>query len=64
MGVGVVERAPQWLEQVHDVAQVHWLADPVGQGPALDQLEHEIGGAIVIAVVEDLQDVRMLQAGD
>jgi len=36
----------------------------IGQGPAFDQLEHEIGGPVVIAVVEDFEDVRMLQAGD
>ncbi len=64
VGVGVVERARDRLEQADHLPQLDRLADAVGQGPALDQLQHEIGGAVVVAVVEDLQDVRVLQPGD
>ena len=64
MLVGVVERPRQLLEHEHRLAQLQGLAEPVRQGPSLDQLEDQVGDVVLVAEVEDLQDVRVLEAGD
>src|SRR5206468_4852167 len=62
--VGVVERPRQLLEHPHRLTQLHGLAEPVRQGSSLDELEHQVGEVVLVAEVEDLQDVRMLETGD
>ena len=60
--VRVVEGSSDLFEDPDDLFQVHWLANPVRKSSPLDQLEHEVGRAVLVAEVEDLDDVRVLQA--
>ena len=64
MLVRMVQRSRELLEHVDRVAQVHRLAEAVGKRPALDQLQDQVGDAVLAAEVEDLEDVRMLQPRD
>ena len=60
--MGVIECAPQLLEQLDRFAQGHGVADPVGQRAALDQLQDEVGELVVVAEIEDFQDVGVPEA--
>src|ERR1044072_3162200 len=55
---------PRGAQRAHHRAQLHRLADAVGECSAVDQLEHQVRGAVVIAVVKDFEDVLVLEAGD
>ncbi len=60
----VAESARYPLQQRHHFLQVHRGAHPFGERAALDQLEHEEGNPVLVAEVEDLEDVGMLETGD
>ncbi len=59
--MGVVQGARDLLDHAHRFPQLHRTADPIGESAALDELEHEIQDAVLVAVVEHLEDVRVLE---
>ena len=57
--------AGQGLDQPRRLAgRPRGAVEPVGQAPAADVLHLEVGEAVVLADVEDLDDVGVLELGD
>src|SRR5207245_9845205 len=52
------------LEQAERRVEGHRPVEAIGQGYALDQLHDDEGDSVVVAVIEDLEDVRMPEACD
>src|ERR1700704_1546004 len=61
LGVRVVERGGQRLEEPDHIFELHRRPDAVLQRSAFDQLQHEAGGALLLPEVKDLEDVPVLQ---
>ena len=63
LAVRVVQGAGDGAHHLDHVLEIDRVAEAVREGPALHQLEHEVGDAVLLAVVEDVEDVGVLEAG-
>jgi hypothetical protein len=64
IAVRVVERVRDWPQDAHAVVELDRGAEPGGQRPALDILADDVGDAVLLAMVEDGEDVWVLEASD
>ena len=63
LAVGVVQGAGDRAHDLDHLFEINRVAEAVREGPALYQLEHEVGDTALLAVIEDVEDVGVLEAG-
>src|SRR5260370_30679885 len=64
LGVRMIERACDWPQDPDGLLEIHRAAEALRESSTLHELEDQIGDAALLAEIEDVEDVRVLEPRD